>query len=384
MTAGSLTSIGASSANACFTSLTPSTWLNMRSVRSSVPPKNPLLSRHRLLHHPKPNPRLPVLHKHPFSLPTISFLLFSLPPDVDDGQRLYMSSDEEWRRCDKRARNTILLNIADLASFGLEGHDVRSAVDVWSCLRLAFEIQDPAVVQHMRSQITSTRIDPSSTSITSHFKTLWAFRDRANRAGARWSEAEFWSLSSQSFPLQGPFGPVLGHLCPASPLSLLKLSSSPLKNTSSLTALSLVASPRLRTCLLPQLLSSTVVTFPILVPAACTARIMVILQKIAMKMGERQRTVVQSGGQGSVVFFQVLILLLLIFLVTLLPLLIHLLPWPLALSRRSKMLFSPNILPSHPYFFSSFLLILLILLELPIQEECLLTVVLGLCDEGEC
>ncbi|EIM83686.1 uncharacterized protein STEHIDRAFT_112972 [Stereum hirsutum FP-91666 SS1] len=141
-----------------------------------------------------------------------TFLPISLPPDVDDGQRLYMSSDEEWRRCDKRARNTILLNIADLASFGLEGHDVRSAVDVWSRLRLAFEIQDPAVVQHMRSQITSTRIDPSSTSITSHFKTLWAFRDRANRAGARWSEAEFWSLSSQSFPLQGPFGPVLWTL----------------------------------------------------------------------------------------------------------------------------------------------------------------------------
>lgn len=138
-----------------------------------------------------------------------TFLPISLPPDIDNGQRLYASSNEEWHRHDKRARNTILLNIADPASFGLEGHDVRSAADVWSRLRLAFKSQDPAVVQHMHSQVTSTRIDPSSTSVTSHFETLRAFRDRANRAGARWSEAEFWSLASQSFPLQGPFGPVL-------------------------------------------------------------------------------------------------------------------------------------------------------------------------------
>lgn len=141
-----------------------------------------------------------------------SFIPISLPPDFDTTAPTYASSDDEWRRCDKRARNTIILNVADPASFGLEDVGVRTAADAWSRLRLAFEVQDPAVVQHMQSLITSNRIDPSTTSISSHFQVLRTYRDRANRAGANWSEAQFWSLASQSFPLQGPFGPVIWTL----------------------------------------------------------------------------------------------------------------------------------------------------------------------------
>lgn len=141
-----------------------------------------------------------------------SFLPISLPPDIDSAPRSYASTDVEWVRNDKRARNNIILNVADPASFGIEDDTVASAAEIWARLRLAFEVQDPAVVQHMRSRITSSRIDPSTTSVTSHFETLRAFRDRANRAGAHLSEAEFWSLASQSFPLQGPFGTVIWTL----------------------------------------------------------------------------------------------------------------------------------------------------------------------------
>ncbi|KAI0309365.1 hypothetical protein OF83DRAFT_1179710 [Amylostereum chailletii] len=121
----------------------------------------------------------------------------------------YTVTLEEYERRERVARAHIMLNVADLSSFGLTS--TQTAAAMWYQLRSMFEVQNPLVVRDAKIKMSLTMYS-EGTPVADHWATQRELLRIATNAGALVTDKEFTSIVMGTFAPDGPLGQVVMSL----------------------------------------------------------------------------------------------------------------------------------------------------------------------------